>query len=155
MPISEAQLTANRANALKSSGPKTQEGKERSRANGLKHGLTGAGVVAPEHDKAEVDARAEKFRLDLKPKTNAGLTPQSCGWRSARSGWIEPPPRTSPPPPTGSATPRSTSTRPAAIRPPSCSTTSTKTPATISASSNPAPKACNGSSTSGPTSAKT
>ena len=32
MPASEAQIRANRANALKSTGPKTEEGKARSRA---------------------------------------------------------------------------------------------------------------------------
>jgi hypothetical protein len=37
---SEARLRANRANALKSTGPKTAIGKANSRFNALKHGLT-------------------------------------------------------------------------------------------------------------------
>ena len=45
MPASEAQILANRRNAALSTGPKTPEGKEQSRRNALKHGMTGAGVV--------------------------------------------------------------------------------------------------------------
>ena len=39
MPASEAQIRANKANAARSSGPKTESGKVRSRANATKHGL--------------------------------------------------------------------------------------------------------------------
>ena len=39
-PISEKKLAANRANAQHSTGPKTQEGKEKSKLNAVKHGLT-------------------------------------------------------------------------------------------------------------------
>src|SRR5437763_56198 len=45
MPASEARILANQANARLSTGPKTAEGKEQSRANDLNHGMTGAGVV--------------------------------------------------------------------------------------------------------------
>ena len=46
-PTSPARIAANRLNATRSSGPKTEAGKARSRANALKHGLT-AKVVAIE-----------------------------------------------------------------------------------------------------------
>jgi len=38
--VSLQKLAANRANAQRSTGPKTQEGKNRSRFNAVKHGLT-------------------------------------------------------------------------------------------------------------------
>src|SRR5436190_10404034 len=38
-PVSEKQLAANRANALKSTGPKSEAGKRRAASNSLKHGL--------------------------------------------------------------------------------------------------------------------
>ena len=68
MACTAAQLEANRRNAQRSSGPKTQEGKERSRRNGLKHGLTGAGIVLPLEDEAEVARRFEALQTELKPK---------------------------------------------------------------------------------------
>ncbi len=55
MPASEARILANKANSSKSTGPKTPEGKIRSRANGLKHGMTGSGVVIPGEDADEVE----------------------------------------------------------------------------------------------------
>ena len=62
---SEAQIRANQQNAQRSTGPKTPEGKEQSRKNALKHGLTGAGVVLPEADAAEVERRAVAFAEEL------------------------------------------------------------------------------------------
>jgi hypothetical protein len=66
MPTSEAKIRANQQNALKSTGPKTPEGKEQSRANAYKHGLTGSGTVLPEREAAEVERRTQSFFAELK-----------------------------------------------------------------------------------------
>ena len=65
MQTSEARIQANRQNAQSSTGPKTTEGKERSRQNSLKHGLTGAGIVLSETDAAEVNRRTAAFAEEL------------------------------------------------------------------------------------------
>ena len=68
MTCSPARLLANRANAAKSMGPRTPEGKARSRANAVKHGLTGAGIALPTEDAAEVERRFSAMERELKPE---------------------------------------------------------------------------------------
>ena len=72
MPASEARIRANQLNSLRSCGPKTQIGKERSRANGLKHGLTGEGIVIPKEDVDEVERRNEALQAELAPQSAMG-----------------------------------------------------------------------------------
>jgi hypothetical protein len=50
------QIDANRRNALKSSGPTTPEGKERSRCNAVRHGLTAETVIATLEDAEDYQA---------------------------------------------------------------------------------------------------
>lgn len=71
MPASAAQIAANKANAAKSTGPKTPEGKEASRANAYKHGLT-ASKVLTEREAAEVDRRSVAFLKELNPSGEVG-----------------------------------------------------------------------------------
>ncbi|WP_435007367.1 hypothetical protein P12x_004687 [Tundrisphaera lichenicola] len=66
MIVSEARLAANRRNAALSTGPKTEAGKARSRANALKHGLCSA-VVVPESIEA-IQERASAYYRTLKPQ---------------------------------------------------------------------------------------
>jgi hypothetical protein len=63
------QIAANRQNAQLSTGPRTDEGKERSRANALKHGLAGAGVVLAFDDAEIVAERMETWQRDYQPRT--------------------------------------------------------------------------------------
>ena len=72
MHVSEARVAANRANPTRSTGPTSTEGKNQSRRNSLKHGLTGEGVVLPEGDQAEVDSRFVALRDELQPQSSLG-----------------------------------------------------------------------------------
>ncbi len=67
MAASPAQIAANRANALQSTGPKTVAGKDASRRNALTHGLTGRGVVIPGEDEHEVALRIAALEDQLVP----------------------------------------------------------------------------------------
>ena len=66
MIVSQKRIEANRRNALKSTGPTSAEGKDSSRLNALKHGLT-AIVVVPEDAETYQKAAAEMFG-SLKPR---------------------------------------------------------------------------------------
>ena len=61
------QIAANRRNAEKSTGPKTDEGKANSRRNAVRHGLTGEGICLPEDMAREVEARGRGFAAQLRP----------------------------------------------------------------------------------------
>jgi hypothetical protein len=67
MAASEAQIAANRRNSRLSTGPRTEAGKERSRRNSLKHGLTGDGVALPDEDAAVVAERFQALEAELQP----------------------------------------------------------------------------------------
>ena len=68
MATSEARRTANRANALKSTGPTSIAGKARSRTNALKHGLTGESVAIPGEDLAAIEHRFAAIEQELNPQ---------------------------------------------------------------------------------------
>jgi hypothetical protein len=71
MPISEKQLNANRENAKKSTGPKTEEGKKRSALNGSRHNLTGAAYVMSDEDRQAFDKFSGPFIASFKPANPA------------------------------------------------------------------------------------
>src|ERR1700674_170352 len=66
--ISDKQLAANRANALRSTGPRTPEGKHRSRANAFRHGLTGQITVMPPEDREAHDKFCNEIIETLQPE---------------------------------------------------------------------------------------
>ena len=72
MPASEAQIKANRENAKLAKGATTPAGREASRANAYKHGLT-AKTVLPELEAAEVQRRYQAFCNELQPSGEVGL----------------------------------------------------------------------------------
>jgi len=67
----EAQTEANRANAQKSTGPRTPEGKEKAAQNALKHGLLAKEAVVVGEDFDQFDLYRDRFRAELAP---VGLT---------------------------------------------------------------------------------
>ena len=64
-----AQITANRANAQKSTGPRSAEGKSASRFNALKHGIDAASIVIPGEDPADYDALAAHYLHEYRPQS--------------------------------------------------------------------------------------
>src|SRR3974377_2478732 len=65
---STARGEASRINGRRSKGPVSPEGKARSRRNGCKEGLTGAGIVLPPEAEAEVERREAGFARDIRPR---------------------------------------------------------------------------------------
>ena len=67
MSLNFRRLKANRANAQKSTGPTTPEGKSKVAQNRTVHGLTGAFHVLEGEDQALYDALLDQLMLDEKP----------------------------------------------------------------------------------------
>ena len=65
--VTPAQLLANKANALLSTGPRTAAGLAKSSLNAVKNALTGRTVLLPSDDAAEYAAFVEGYFRDLKP----------------------------------------------------------------------------------------
>ena len=65
---SEKQFAANRANAKRSTGPKTSTGKGRSRMNAWKHGLTAEEVVIGGEDAQQLEAIRQELWDEYQPE---------------------------------------------------------------------------------------
>ncbi len=68
---SAKKIEANRRNAQKSSGPKSDEGKSRSRLNALKHGMRANLLVLPGEDAEACQGRVDGWTDSLKPRNEA------------------------------------------------------------------------------------
>jgi hypothetical protein len=66
----EKQFTANRENAKKSTGPKTEAAKNQSRRNAFRHGLTAETVIEILEDRAGYKALALRIHADYRPASN-------------------------------------------------------------------------------------
>ena len=91
---STAQVLANRENSLKSTGPRTPEGKLITSRNGISHGLTSAGdPVLPHEDRNAFNAMLERYKSDFEPVTEHEnfLVTEMAGarWRLERARRIE------------------------------------------------------------------
>jgi hypothetical protein len=87
------QIEANRRNALKSTGPTTPEGKERSRCNAVRHGLTAETVIADLEDADDYQAFEAAVTADYDAQTAVErelvLRLASVLWRLRRATGIE------------------------------------------------------------------
>ena len=87
------QIVANRRNALKSTGPITPEGKERSRRNAFRHGLTAETVIASLEDCEDYQAFEAAVIADYEAETAVErelvLRLASVLWRLRRVNGIE------------------------------------------------------------------
>ncbi len=87
------QIEANRRNALKSTGPTTPEGKERSRRNAVRHGLTAETVIAAlenaEDYQAFEAAVISDYDVESAVERELVLRLASVLWRLRRATGIE------------------------------------------------------------------
>jgi hypothetical protein len=88
-----AQFESNRRNALRSTGPRTDEGKQRSRANAFRHGLTAETVIASLEDAEDYKAFEATIIADYQAETAVArelvLRLASLLWRLRRATGIE------------------------------------------------------------------
>src|SRR5215208_5294387 len=64
---SDKKKEANRRNALKSTGPKTPEGKAAVRLNALRHGILAKETLLPEEDGEALSELGQTLRAELQP----------------------------------------------------------------------------------------
>src|SRR4051812_11115390 len=90
---SPKQIEANRLNARKSTGPRTEDGKQKSRQNAWRHGLTAETVITALENAADYQAFEASIALDHQPRsaTERELVSRlaSVLWRLGRSTAIE------------------------------------------------------------------
>ncbi len=93
MPATQKQIDANRRNAKKSTGPKSREGKVRSRLNGWRHGLTGQVLTMAEEDRDAFETFARELRQACYPvgplETQIAQSIAEDEWRLNRARAIE------------------------------------------------------------------
>jgi hypothetical protein len=90
---SQRQLEANQANAKRSTGPRTLDGRARSRMNAVKHGLTAKYIVIGDEDPDEFEALRADLESDFQPSTRLEyeLVDRLAGllWRLRRVPGVE------------------------------------------------------------------
>jgi hypothetical protein len=88
-----AKIHANRANAARSTGPRTAAGKARSCFNSLKHGLYARDVVLPGENRAEYDKLRADLIAELRPHGRYEIMLverlADISWRLGRAAAIE------------------------------------------------------------------
>src|SRR5664280_2800971 len=87
------QIEANRRNALRSTGPKTDDGKRHASQNAIRHGLTAETVITPLEDPEDYKAFEQAVTADYEAETAVErelvLRLASLLWRLRRATSIE------------------------------------------------------------------
>ena len=90
---SAKQIEANRKNAARSTGPRSEEGKKRTALNALQHGLTAETPVLPTESPDRYDAFRFQMIKDLAPKgaieEQLALEIVDLSWRLKRGTTLE------------------------------------------------------------------
>lgn len=90
---SDARIAANRRNAAKSTGPRTEEGKEAAAQNALRHGLTARRMVTARETEADFATFAASMRAALAPEDEVEETLAErvifYAWRLQRTALAE------------------------------------------------------------------
>ena len=88
-----AQLAANRANAQRSTGPRSVEGKSVSRFNAIKHGLDAESAIIPGEDPADYHELARAYFAEFQPASPAEAfhvqTMLRAAWQKLRFERVE------------------------------------------------------------------
>jgi hypothetical protein len=83
----------NKANAQHSTGPRTEAGKQRSKMNAFRHGLTGQTVVLPAEDHAAYERHSQSFLDEYQPQgateTQLAQSLIDTSWRLNRAAAVE------------------------------------------------------------------
>jgi hypothetical protein len=90
---SPAQILANRENAQRSTGPRTQEGKQAASRNATRHGLTGTQIVMPGEDASAYEELRQGLHESYRPAGEAELILvdqiAANAWRLMRAQRVE------------------------------------------------------------------
>jgi hypothetical protein len=90
---SDRKAEANRRNALKSTGPKTPEGKAAVRLNALRHGLLSQEILLPGEDEEALRELGQNLKVELQPvgELESLLVDRIIAsyWRLRRLGRVE------------------------------------------------------------------
>ena len=89
----EAQIVANRRNALRSTGPKSADGKLRASRNAIKHGINSQVTTLFNERQEDYDANIQAFVAKFQPQDDVErrLVERlaDCEWRLIRARYIE------------------------------------------------------------------
>ncbi len=91
--VSAAKIEANRRNALQSTGPKTDAGKQASSRNAIKHGLYSSTFLLPEEVRSEYAAFCDRYLDEFQPdglaEENLVQEMIAAKWRLLRLNIVE------------------------------------------------------------------